>query len=400
MDRDPEMSEKDYRRLRRSQPKRERVIREAFGDPSQIGGFKGPWSGFVGVSEDRASPRDAREDHALRRIVNKHCLVAGKERSRSSYILSMGSPGLARVASKRFLVPRSNTMVFHDHKDMVSNVHLFRRHRLLLSSGFDGKVYLYNLKDGGLATTYMGHSQAVSSAALSADEHRFCTTSFDGFVKGWDVETGRCDARVGLPSPLTCQSAEALGRVVFAGALDGRIRSVDMRAKKAPSGLDGGEQGPKEGLFGPHSVRDVLAIEGEDVLVFTRRDGSLHHLDTRNGQVVKSIAGSYTFIELGHDQATLVVPAHDRITLLDRSTLEEKETIEAVGCSTRAKPSDSGDMLLYGDVEGIVHFVDCKSKRIVSLGAPSEMVTSVDWIDGSSSSVVSGDATGNAKVWE
>ncbi|CAD25635.1 putative WD-repeat protein [Encephalitozoon cuniculi GB-M1] len=401
MDGGHEMSEKDYKRLRKSQPRKERVPREDFGDPSEIGGFKGPWSRFAGVSEDRRSPRDAKEEHSLRRIVNKHCLVAGKERSRSNYFLSMSDPSLSRVPSRRFLVPRSNTMLFHDHRDMVSSAYLFRKHKLFLSSGLDGKVYLYNLRDGGLVTTYMGHSKGVSSAMPSQCESRFSTVSFDGFLKDWDVETGRCSVKMELGCPLTCQSPEASGKTVFVGGLDGRVRHVDMRNRKVLNEIGEEARCWEKNSFRPFSAYDILAVEEGNFLIFTNREGSLHQLDLRNNQITKRCCGSYSFVGFNREENILMATGCDEIILLDPSTLEEKkERVRAPGCSTRVKASLDGGTLCYGNTEGLVNFFGTNPIKEVSLGSTGEMVTVVDWMDGSSSNLASGDVLGHVKIWE
>lgn len=396
-----EMSEKDYKRMRRSQPKKERIPREDFGDPSEIGGFKGPWSGFVGVCEDKKGPRDVKEEQSLKRIVNKHCLTVGKERSRSNYFLSMEDSSLSRVPSKRFLVPKSNVMLFHDHKDMVSSVSLFRRHKLLLTSGLDGKAYLYNLKAGDLVTTYMGHSKGVSSAMMSECESKFSTISFDGFLKVWDIETGRCNTKIDLECPLTCQSFEELGKTVFVGGLDGRVRTVDMRNRKALNGTKEESQPSKQATFGASSICDILLVEKDNSLVFTRKEGTFHHLDLRNDRVVRTYNGSYSFISPSPEENTLMATASDEITLLDASTLEQRgERIKAPGCSTRVKASPDGSILCFGDTNGLINFITRSSTKETSLGSTGEVLTTVDWMDGSSSSLVSGDILGNIKVWE
>ncbi|ADM11861.1 WD40 domain-containing protein [Encephalitozoon intestinalis ATCC 50506] len=397
MDGRHEMSEEEYKRLRKSQPKKKKVPREDFGDPSEIGGFKGPWSRFVGICEDTKTPRDVKEEYSLKKIVNKHCLTAGKERSRSSYFLSMKDPSLGRVPSKKFLVPKSNVMLFHDHKDMVSSAILFRKHKLFLSSGFDGKAYLYNLKDRELVTTYMGHSKGVSSAIVSECESKFSTVSFDGFLKGWDVETGRCNTKVDLDCPLTCQTSEALDKAIFVGGIDGRVRTVDMRSRAVLDAMIE-ERISEKDAFKTFSIRDILTIN-DSSLVFTRREGSLHYLDLRNNQIVKSLRNSYSFVGFSHGKNAIMATGQDEIVLLDAHTLEKKEEeIKAPECSTPAKASEDGGILCYGSSKGLVSFFT--SKSTASFGSAGEMITAVDWIDGSSSSFISGDILGNVKIWE
>lgn len=385
---------------RAPQKKRPRLDREAFGDPGEIGGFKGPWSSFTGVPE-REDPMRAKDELSLKRIVNKHCLTEGRERSRSSGPMSMeGHLNPSRNLVGRFVIPKNNTMVFHDHRDTVTSVRLLERFQLALSSSLDGKVHLYSLKNKGLATTYMGHSKAVMSAVPSKDEDRFNTISLDCFLKGWDVESGRCDVRIDVHSPLACQTPQTLGGVVFVGCLDGRIRCLDLRDKKVSREIGGGGSTETSG-FRSDSLVSICAAELDNVLVSSTRDGSLCFWDLRRDEVLRTYKASYSFIELNRDRRQATVVCEEKAEFF--CTVSQEQSAQAVkvpGCSTRAMSPGDGYLLCYGRSDGTVRVVDLRSMDSATLGHTSERVSSIDWIGGSSSNLISGNILGNIGIWE
>lgn len=401
-----EVSEEEYKKQKKSRQKKVKLCREDFGDPSEIESFRGPWSSFIDVTETRKDPMKAKEELSLRRIVNKHCLVLGKEKSRTSGIFSMDVYlDMGRSLVKRFVSPRVNTMLFHEHRDMVTSVQLFSKFQLALSSSFDGKVCLHSLRnDKGLLTTYMGHSRAVSSAVLDGDERRFNTISFDGFFKGWSVETGRCDLRIDASAPLTCQTPQTPNKTSFVGGVDGKIRILDLRSRtisKEIRACEGGFEEVKNIEFGPKSVLSICAVDSDNILASSARDGSLHFWDLRNDEIIRSYENSYSFISFNEKKKCFVVVSDGKVDFLGITSLEKiGKEVKVSGCSTGVVTSEDGDTLCYGNREGMIGIVDCKSMEATSIGLASERVTSVDWTRGGSSSFMSGDVLGNVKIWE
>lgn len=372
-----------------------RLRREDFGDPAEIGGFRGPWSGFVGT-EKKGNPVRTKEEAALRRIVNKHCLAVGKERSRSAHVASLDAHSDERGLSRRHIPPTTNTMLFHDHRDMATSVHLLRNFQLALSSSLDGKVLLYSLKNRGLLTTYMGHSKAVMSCMPSTDEHRLFTASLDGYVKGWDLETGRCDVRIDTLSPLTCQTTQLADGSSFVGCLDGVIRLVDPRSKDVSRELGNAVSGSP--VFGPESVFSLCAAEACSLLASTSRSGCLSFWDLRKDAVVEAREGLHSFAGFHAKKQQFIVVSGETAIFVAADSLDcVSESISVPGCSTQVLASER-DMLCYGCRDGTIRVVD--SDANTSIGCVSEQTSCIDWIRGLSSNLISGDILGNIKIWE
>jgi pre-mRNA-processing factor 17 len=63
---------------------------------------------------------------------------------------------------------------------------------LLLSASMDGKCKVWDvLGDRNVRRTYAGHSEAVRSIQFNNNGTEFLSSSFDRFIRLWDVESGQ-----------------------------------------------------------------------------------------------------------------------------------------------------------------------------------------------------------------
>ncbi|TBU15011.1 WD40 domain-containing protein [Ordospora colligata] len=413
-------TDKITKKVKKDSHKQAKAQRNPFGDASEIGAFNGPWRGFVGMHESRNTPRYAREEQCLKKIVNKHCLVQGMERSRSMYALSINDPALIRTPMSKFVIPNRNTALFNEHKDTVTSCVLLKKHKLLVSSSLDGKVHLYNLRNNELVKTYMGHSKAVSSVVLDPDESRFTTVSFDGFLKRWQVENGRCDSVIDLSVPLTCQANQSSGNLLLAAGLDGGVRTLDMRSKTVENQINVHDENIQNDRFNQFSISDLALDEQRNTLLAITRNGQLHQIDLRNYKYFRIHSGEYSFIEFDSSRGMFLVACSNYIDIFNAqsglSCVEKTSKQDCIStdvqeaqqmripitnrCSTVPKASEDGTFICYGSEDGFINFVECTSHQITSIGVRGDPCTSIDWIDGSISNLASGNLLGNVQIWE
>ncbi|WP_375472719.1 NB-ARC domain-containing protein, partial [uncultured Nostoc sp.] len=82
--------------------------------------------------------------------------------------------------------------VFSETLVSVSSVAFSPNGKLLATGDADGKTYLWQVDDGKLLFTCIGHSSWVKSVAFSPDGQTLASGSDDQTVKLWDVRDGKC----------------------------------------------------------------------------------------------------------------------------------------------------------------------------------------------------------------
>jgi WD40 repeat protein len=78
------------------------------------------------------------------------------------------------------------------HTDEVSTVAVSADGKWLVSGSRDKAIRIWDLKTGTCLNTLQGHTDAVTSVAVSADSQRLVSASFDKTIRIWDLKTGTC----------------------------------------------------------------------------------------------------------------------------------------------------------------------------------------------------------------
>ncbi len=89
--------------------------------------------------------------------------------------------------------------------------------------GFDGKIYVYDLKTGNEILSWQGHDNAVTS--LIYNDGRLFSTSRDGHLKIWDIKTGKLQRDIAaFNRNITSMAVLPNGAAVFTVSLNGKIK--------------------------------------------------------------------------------------------------------------------------------------------------------------------------------
>jgi WD40 repeat protein len=94
--------------------------------------------------------------------------------------------------------------------DGVMCMAFFRDSRLSVSGSWEGEIYGCDPSTGTRLQTLVGHTDYITSVALSADTTRIVSASEDHKVKIWDLDTGACLLTVGVGKPLHAISFESV----------------------------------------------------------------------------------------------------------------------------------------------------------------------------------------------
>ena len=115
------------------------------------------------------------------------------------------------------------------HSEPVTSVALSADGRTIISGSAEGTIKVWDLESGDCLRTLQGHSWRVSSIALSADGRTIVSGSGDTTVKVWDLASGDCLRTLeGHSEPVTSVALAADGRTVVSGSQDRSIKVWEL----------------------------------------------------------------------------------------------------------------------------------------------------------------------------
>ncbi|MGW7574696.1 WD40 repeat domain-containing protein [Streptomyces sp. NPDC054765] len=130
--------------------------------------------------------------------------------------------------------------VFSDHEDDVEMSVFHPSEPLIATASRDHRVRVYGL-DGSLKAVFAGHTADVISVEwASGNRHELVSSSDDGTIKRWSVDTGTMVADIDLGGVETDTVALATDGTVYAGNDDGEIIVVDERGTMTHLAHDAG----------------------------------------------------------------------------------------------------------------------------------------------------------------
>jgi WD40 repeat protein len=111
----------------------------------------------------------------------------------NSLLVSSGIDGVITVwdyRSKKIL----NTLTYQ--KGIITSVKLSPDNRYLVSGGTDHKVYLYDLKENKVAAEFTYHTNDITSVSFSPDGKLFASASSDNLISVYSIETQKLITRL------------------------------------------------------------------------------------------------------------------------------------------------------------------------------------------------------------
>jgi WD40 repeat protein/response regulator RpfG family c-di-GMP phosphodiesterase len=132
------------------------------------------------------------------------------------------------------------------HSDTVSSVAISPDGKILASGSLDKTIKLWNLQTGNLIDTLAGHSSAVLSVAFSLDSKMLASSSNlelrDGCIKLWDVEPPRFRQTLGgglINLRVSSLAFSPDGQALASGHAEAKIRVWNLGSGKLRKTLKG-----------------------------------------------------------------------------------------------------------------------------------------------------------------
>lgn len=196
--------------------------------------------------------------------------------------------GHAGTEALRIAVATGRVVQRFPHDAPVTSASLSRYGRRLVTSALDGVARLWDVAEGTLVRSYLGHQKAVYRAVLSPDGSVLATAGLDRTARLWDVSTGRLRATLPHEDIVLAVAFAPDGlRLATAGDED-QIRIWDVRSGR----LLARRQQPG-GVLDLAFSADGAYLSSSDFLRYTRtRETASYHdvgLEERSAAEVRGV---------------------------------------------------------------------------------------------------------------
>ncbi|KAJ3214480.1 pre-mRNA-processing factor 17 [Dinochytrium kinnereticum] len=417
--------------------------RKPKGDPEKVGGYLGPWAGYVGEEEiGLVGPTD--EEKAAAEAATKAAQEAmaeggklqtveaepGKEKTTfhgkaefdymgRTYMHVPTDIGInlhAEPGNQECFLPKTLIHTWTGHTKGINSIKFFPKSaHLLLSASMDTKVKLWDVyHDRRCLRTYMGHSKAVKAIDFTNDGTKFMSASYDKWMKLWDTETGsfaelgRFNVHQGkcIHSFTTrripyCIKFNPAGdnNQFLAGCQDKKIYQFDTRSGDIVQEYD------------QHlgAVNTITFIDDNRRFVSTSDDKTIRVWEYGIPVVIKYIAEptmhSMPAVALHPSKKWMATQSLDNQIMIysakDRFRLQSKKVFRGhlvAGYACQPGFSADGRFVMSGDSEGRVWFWDWKTCKVFKkLKCHNNVVIACEWHPHETSKVATASWDGTIK---
>ncbi|MHC5857640.1 WD40 domain-containing protein [Nostoc sp.] len=183
--------------------------------------------------------------------------------------------------------------VFSETLVSISSVAFSPNGKLLATGDADGKTYLWQVDEGKLLFTCIGHSSWVKSVAFSPDGQTLASGSDDQTVKLWDVHNGKCLKTLqGHSNWVRSVAFSPDGQTLASGSEDQTVKLWDVRNGKCLITLQGNTNRIMSVAFSPDGQTLASCSEKQTVKLWDVRDGKCLKTLQGHSSWVRSVAFS------------------------------------------------------------------------------------------------------------
>ncbi|XP_065919248.1 WD repeat-containing protein 1-like [Dysidea avara] len=201
---------------------------------------------------------------------------------------------------------------FHDHERFVNVVRFSPDGERLLTGGADGKVFIYNGKDGeklgSLGGDANAHSGGIYALSWGPDSEHVLTASGDKTCKLWDVQTSQVVTEFKMGNTVEDQQVSCLwqGEYLLSVSLTGNINYLDRNNPDKPLRV----------LTGHNKNITALSSYNKGTTLYSASfDGRVVHWNSENGDmdVVSGRPHTYEVCRIAPGSNKLYTIAQDKL---------------------------------------------------------------------------------------
>lgn len=287
------------------------------------------------------------------------------------------------VGDQECFAPKKVIHTFKGHTKGITKLEFFPKSgHLLLSAGFDGKIFLwdvYHKRD--LLRGFFGHSQAVKDITFNKTGDKFLSCGFDKKIILWDTEKGKILQTISVKSiPNTIKFNPQNENEFIVGLSNHKIEHYNLQSPTFDTPIQ---------IYDHHlgAINFLLIIDDGNRFMSTSTDKSVRFWDWQINIPIKFIsdpsqhsmpfAAIYPtgkFIALqSMDNSVSVIQGHGKYKFV-KNKYFTGHNVAGYGIGIDFTPD--GKLLMSGDSKGFGLFWDWKTCKVISKLKVSEKTIS------------------------
>nr|XP_055057550.1 telomerase protein component 1-like [Misgurnus anguillicaudatus] len=240
-------------------------------------------------------------------------LVSTFQSEPSCVVLSPGGK-LVAVGTEEGTLHFVHTETGQEVKSLLSSCDgisgcIFLNEGLLGTTSFDGQVEVWDVESGCRTARMSAHSNRITGCDVSPDRKHFVTVSIDLNVKVWSAQKSKEVASLVNPSPLNCVNFDSEGLLLAVGSWDGAVRVWHWLENQKTTTLLGHQSSVRCLSFSPcSSMLCSGSLFGEVRLWSVTAASCLgsYHAHRGSTETLNFLQGGSLLLSAGYDQVVQV----------------------------------------------------------------------------------------------
>jgi serine/threonine protein kinase len=314
--------------------------------------------------------------------------------------LSLGGLGIWQITSH--LSPRtiayeklSLTNSLTGHTDFVSSLAISPDSKTLVSGSGDRKIKIWNLQTGGLKTTLALHTDIITSLAISHNGQTLVSSSKDGTIKTWNLSTGSLKNTINVDKTVVNSvDISPDGKTIVSNGENGTIKIWDLATGKLSKTLTGHNKAVWRVVISSDGKTLVSGSVDKTIKIWDLATGSLKNTLTGHSDLIYALA-------ISPDGKTLVSGSVDKtIKIWDLATGSLKNTLtwHKYGVTSLAISPDS-KTLVSGSFDNTVKIWNLSTGELKNTFTEHTDLVYAVAISPDGQTLVSGSKDNTIKIW-
>lgn len=282
------------------------------------------------------------------------------------------------------------------HSNLVSSVAISPNGITLVSGSYDTTLKVWNLANGMEINTLDGNAGSVHSVAIDPNGVTLASGNGNNTIQLWNLLTGQqmITPLKGHSSSVESVAISRDGKMLASGSFDGTIKLWSLPAGMEINSIKGHSSSVKSLAFAPEGETLASGSEDNTIKLWNLANKQVIHILKEHSKAVQSVAFS-------SDGKTLASGSSDNtIKLWNPATGMEIKTLKGHSHSVNSVAfSFDGKTLASGSSDNTIKLWDLATKNeIRSLNGHSKEVISVAFSP-DNKTLASGSADGTINIW-